>query len=639
MKTNSIETGNVEKNECAPKTLLIVEDDEGLNRLISRRMKREGFKTIQIFRGDQLLNEINENNTDLLLLIDFRLPDMTAVELIDRMHHDNLDVPFLVMTGQGDETTAVELMKRGALDYLIKDNNFLEILPRKIHKACEVVEQSRRMIRVEKALRESEKKYRLLYNSIWDAILVTDTSRNIIDCNPAFLKIFGFQQEEITGRKTFVIDAKQDEYEEMGRMLQENFENKPFIKVVQYKKKNGEVFPGETGSFYLKDESGKIEGFIGLIRDVSERIKAEEELIIAKEKAEENDKLKSAFLANMSHEVRTPMNGIMGFAELLKEPGLTRDEQLNYISIIVKSGDRMLNTLNDILNISRIEVGQMEVDISVVNINEQIDYLRDFFNYEITRKGMHLYIHKDLSDEQADIYTDKEKLYGILINLIKNAIKYSNEGYIDFGYRLKDKLLEFYVKDSGIGIDKEKLESIFERFVQADVSNTRGYEGAGLGLSLARAYVELLEGKINVESEKGKGTIFHVSLPYKSAIKNKVVSQAADIGSSGGEQKRKPMTVLIAEDEEPALIYLQQVLKRDFEKILHAKNGVEALEICRSTPDIDLILMDIRMPKMDGHTATRKIREFNKDVAIIAQTAHALGGDREEALAAGCDDY
>jgi len=260
-----------------------------------------------------------------------------------------------------------------------------------------------------------------------------------------------------------------------------------------------------------------------LVLQNKEKEKRAAELIIAKEKAEESDRLKSAFLANMSHEIRTPMNGILGFAELLKEPNLTGKEQQEYIKIIEKSGARMLNIINDIVDISKIESGLMEVSIKESNINEQIEYIYIFFRPEVEGKGMQLSYRNGLVSSESIIKTDREKLFAILTNLVKNAIKYTNKGSIEFGYDHVEThgprnigagsaSLQFYVKDTGIGIPKDRQEAIFERFIQADISDKYAYQGAGLGLSISKAYVEMLGGRIWVESEEGKGSTFYFTL-------------------------------------------------------------------------------------------------------------------------------
>ena len=244
------------------------------------------------------------------------------------------------------------------------------------------------------------------------------------------------------------------------------------------------------------------------------RKRSQEELLVSKEKAEESDRLKSAFLANMSHEIRTPMNGILGFAELLKEPDLTGAEQKKYISIIEKSGTRMLSIINDLVDLAKIESGQMELAVVETNINEQIDYLFSFFKPEVESRGIRFSVNKGLSLVEAYIKTDKEKIYAILTNLVKNAIKFTQVGFIEFGYVKNDRYLEFYIKDSGIGIAEDRQEAIFNRFVQGNITNRQARQGAGLGLSIAKAYVLMLGGEIWVKSQEGKGSAFHFTIPY-----------------------------------------------------------------------------------------------------------------------------
>ena len=258
-----------------------------------------------------------------------------------------------------------------------------------------------------------------------------------------------------------------------------------------------------------------------LVLQNEEKEKLVAELIKAKERAEESDHLKSAFLANMSHEIRTPMNGMLGFSELLKTPGLTRKEQQEYISIIEKSGERLLNTINDIVNISKIETGQMEISISETNINKQIESIYTFFKPKAEEKGIKIFFTNSLPTNKAFISTDREKVFEILTNLVNNAIKFASEGTIEIGYKKKDKYLEFFVKDTGSGISLEQMEFVFERFRQGYISLNRNYEGTGLGLSISKAYVEMLGGKIWVESEAGKGSIFYFTIPFNQEQEKK----------------------------------------------------------------------------------------------------------------------
>ncbi len=417
----------------------------------------------------------------------------------------------------------------------------------------------------------------------------------------------------------------------------------------------------------LKQSQGEFRN-IGFL--FSDYINQKHELKLAKDKAEESDRLKSAFLANMSHEIRTPMNGILGFAEMLREPGLTEEKQKRYVGIIEKSGTRLLNIINDLIDISKIEAGQMNVLHSDTNINDQVEFIYTFFRPEVERKGMTISFKNGLTGKAACIYTDREKLYAILTNLVKNAIKYSNEGSIEFGYSVEthcnasqtqnilvethcnasqthghtvethgNASLQFYVKDTGIGIPTDRQEAIFERFIQADIEDSMALQGAGLGLAITKAYIEMLGGKIWVESEEGKGSAFYFTIPYTHCVEKEPVIAKEIPAAAAKVEIRKKLKILIAEDDETSEILIITGVKKYSREIIKVKNGIEAVEICRNNPDIDLVLMDMQMPKMNGFDATMQIRQFNKSVVIIAQTAYALYGDKDKALAAGCNDY
>jgi PAS domain S-box-containing protein len=377
---------------------------------------------------------------------------------------------------------------------------------------------------------------------------------------------------------------------------------------------------------------------MNIVRDITERKQTELALIEAKEKAEESDRLKSAFLTNMSHEIRTPMNGILGFAELLKESNLSIDDQQDYIQTIQISGERMLNTINNIVDVAKIESGLINVFIDKININKKLEFTYKFFKPEVEKKGLEFIYKNGLPAVDAVIRTDIEKVYGVLMNLIKNAIKFTNEGSIEFGYEIKGEYLEFYVKDTGIGISLKQKDFIFERFRQGSYGLNRLYEGSGLGLAISKSYVEMLGGKIWVESEEGKGSTFYFTIPYRSAEEEK--PKINDVNSSEIKKAQvKSLKILIVEDDEVSYSLLKRNFQEIGKEVLHVMTGFEAIEACRSNPDLDLVLMDIRMPIMDGNEATRQIRQFNKDVIIIAQTAYAFSDDREKAIEAGCNDY
>jgi len=505
---------------------------------------------------------------------------------------------------------------------------------------------------IEKA-EASEKKFR---KSIENAPypLMIHAEGDVIQLSSAWTKITGYTIKDIPSIVQWTAKAYGEDAIPSKEFIDKLYE----IDSVQYDGewevtlKNGKKRIWDFSSSPIGTLSDGRKAVISMAADITDRkiienkIKNQnKELIISKEKAEESDRLKSAFLANMSHEIRTPMNGILGFSELLKNPNLSGDQQQKFVGIIEKSGNRMLNIINDIVDISKIEAGLMKVDIKESNINEQIEYIYTFFKPEVESKGMQLFFKNTLPAKEAIIETDREKLFAILTNLVKNAIKYTKEGSIEFGYVLKtgdeavtqgqNAELEFYVKDTGIGIPKDRQEAIFERFIQADILDSMAKQGAGLGLSITKAYIEMLGGKIWVESDEGVGSTFYFTLPYTMQLKEGINTKDIDVT----ENSIKNLKILIAEDDEISEMLLSINVSEFSNEIIKTKTGLEAVEICRNNPDIDLILMDIQMPEMNGYEATRQIRKFNKDVVIIAQTAYGLTGDREKSLDAGCNDY
>jgi PAS domain S-box-containing protein len=477
--------------------------------------------------------------------------------------------------------------------------------------------------------------------SAMDEILILlNQERNILSVNKAALNTLHYEQKELEGKSLAILfQGKAYKKKLLEKITKDevisNYES-------SFLTKNGEIVPIIYSTSPLKDNEGIVIGTVFIARDITKHKQIEDELIKSKEKAEESDKLKSAFLANMSHEIRTPMNGILGFADLLKDPNLKNDQQQKYVKIIEKSGQRMLNIINDIIDISKIESGLMKIDIKESNINEQIEYVYTFFKPEVDVKGMKLFFKNTLPAKEATIKTDREKVFAILTNLVKNAIKYTSEGSIEFGYVLRRDTepteLEFYVKDTGIGIPKERQEAVFKRFIQADISNKMAQQGAGLGLSISKAYVEMLGGKIWLESNEGIGSTFYFTLPYNTESEE-IIAVENVVAFNKAYDKIKKLKILIAEDDETSKMLILISFKEINKKIMEAGTGIEAVEICRNNPDIDLILMDIQMPDLNGYEATRLIRRFNKKVIIIAQTAYGLSGDREKAIEAGCNDY
>lgn len=385
--------------------------------------------------------------------------------------------------------------------------------------------------------------------------------------------------------------------------------------------------------FIDSDGSEKILEF-GL--DISELKRVERELhevnqhlVIAKEKAEESSRLKTAFLQNISHEIRTPLNAICGFSDMLSESTLSEEKKNSFISIIQTSSNQLLSIVSDILTISSLETKQEKLNIEKACMNDIIIDLLSIFKQQLVNQNISLYAKQALNDKQSEIYTDKTKITQILSNLISNAIKFTHEGFIEFGYVLKNNKLEFYVKDSGVGIKPEKHDKIFERFRQADLSINKEYGGTGLGLSISKGLTELLGGEIWVNSEIGKGSTFYFTIPYEPI--NRVEEPTLN------KTDNRP-TILVAEDNEFNFLFIEALFNNVDFNLLHAKDGKEVVEIAEKDNEISLILMDIKMPKMDGYTAAKLIKEQNPEVPIIAQTAYALDHEVEK-YSKVFDDY
>jgi PAS domain S-box-containing protein len=488
------------------------------------------------------------------------------------------------------------------------------------------------------AVRQNEEKLKSIFRVAPIGIGVV-INRVFAEVNLKVCEMTGYLSEELVGQSSRILYPTQEEFEFVGQEKYKQIARLGTGSVeTRWQRKDGNIINILMSSTPV-DSIDLSKGVTFTALDITEIKRTEQDLRAAKEKAEESDHLKSAFLANMSHEIRTPMNGILGFANLLKRPGLKGDKQQAYIEIIEKSGNRMLNIINDIIDISRIEAGLMKPDINESNINEQIGYIYTFFKPEAESKGISL--SYKIPEKEAIIQTDSEKLNAILANLVKNSIKYTEAGSIELGYIVKGDTepgeLEFYVKDTGIGIPEDRQKAIFDRFIQADIANQKANQGAGLGLAITKSYVEMLGGKIWVESEEDKGSVFYFTLPYNTQPAAKTRDrQPEPSGKFDGIRKLK---ILIAEDDEVSEMLLDETVIMFARETLKARTGVEAVEACRDNPDIDLIMMDIRMPELSGYKATQQIREFNKEVIIIAQTAYGQTGDREKSIESGCNDY
>ncbi|MGE0077420.1 MAG: PAS domain S-box protein [Bacteroidales bacterium] len=503
-------------------------------------------------------------------------------------------------------------------------------------------------------------------------VVITDIKGRIEYVNPRFIEVTGFSASEAIGKNPRIVNSGNHSKEFFKELWSTILSGNDWKGEILNRKKSGELYWESALISPIRNDKGEIRFFIAIKEDITERklheialherdlklkkqneeyialnkeltesnerfIVINKELVIAREKAEENDRLKSAFLANMSHEIRTPMNGIIGFAELLKRPILSDDEKETYVDIIKQSGQRLLDLINNLIDISKIEAGQLSVTNTQVNASAELKALYNFFKREAEIKGLCLLLQGGKEIPDLFLMTDRQKFVSIVSNLIKNAIKFTTKGTIDYGFSIGQDVVEFYISDTGMGISSKMQNRIFERFVQGDISLTRPYEGAGLGLAITKSYVELLKGKIGFDSEEDVGTTFYFTLPFDVLEENQIQREEEALADLMIEGKK--LKILIVEDDKSSKIYLQNLLDPIAEQLFFASSGERAIQIAFDNSDIDLILMDIRLPDINGIEITRRIREFNPKVIILAQTAFAMSNDKVDAISSGCNDY
>jgi signal transduction histidine kinase len=377
------------------------------------------------------------------------------------------------------------------------------------------------------------------------------------------------------------------------------------------------------------------------VREISKELKQIRELQRNVEKAEDADKIKTMFLLNISHNIRTPMNSILGFAELLSMTEPEPERRKEFIQVIKKQSKSLIQLIDDVAEIAKYETGQLSITKTPVNLNLLIhEIVRDVENIRSAARKNHVRIIPKLpSKEGVEIFTDAGRLHQILINLMYHSLRYTADGYIEIGYTVPaENKIDFFIKDTSRGVSKEDIKNIFDRFLQLDRDEINRYDDdTGLGLTIARSIVKLLGGKLNLDSDPETGMTFTFSLPFESTPINPSISVEDELAFTR-QYKWSDKVVLIVEDEEVNGLFLEAIFQETGAQTLYAKNGVQAIELCKSINKIDLILMDIRMPVMNGIKATQEIRKINRKIPIIAQTALALEEDRQNCLLAGCND-
>lgn len=483
-----------------------------------------------------------------------------------------------------------------------------------------------------------DSKFKILVNQLPLGVYRTDVNGNFIFVNPFLAKLLEFNSVE----ELYKINVSDIFVNPDDRTIQLEKWKKSIInsEEVELRTKTGRhLFVRDIGLSIL-NKKGSIEYFDGIIEDITDSVIMKEELTRTRDKALESDRLKTTFLTNMSHEIRTPMNSILGFSSMLKRKGIHHHRREQYLDIIISRGQHLMQILNDILDITRIEEDQIQTNSILFNLNQLLEDLYQNVDIELkaSKKNIRLSLETPLAEEDSLIIADNHHLSKIFINLLNNSVKFTEEGLIEFGYKIdSEKYLTFYVKDTGMGISPELHETVFRRFRQGDESFTRIHGGLGLGLAICKGLTKLVGGKIWLESDGHSGSTFYFTISYSRHINEEHhIEHTSLIGNSLFWENKH---VLIVEDDPGSFEYLNEILSLTGCNVLHASNGREAMEIYYKNHPIDLILLDIQLPEIDGYQLAQTIRVHNSHIPIIAQTAHALSEDKRKCIEAGCNSY
>jgi len=723
-------------------SILCLEDSKIDADLIYERLIGEGYAMQFDIVSTELefISKLRETNYDLILS-DYNMPGFNGLAALKHASFVCPEVPFICISGTIGDDTAVELLKQGASDYVLKDR--LARLPFAIQRAlkdvhekeaftkneqkfknlvenslngifttniegellfanpalCEMMEYGSfeefkqfgvnrsykntedrvnfiERLRIEKRVSNHElilitkngneidiiisayleedritgtlinvTEYKLAENELRKlsqaveqspvCVLITDLEGKIVYGNPKVCELSGYSSEELLGQNPRIFQSGQTPEKTYEILWDTIIAGKTWQGEFLNKKKNGELFWEFASISPIIDTNGLITNFLAVKEDITERKKMIDRLEEAKTKAEAGDRLKTAFIHNISHEMRTPLNGILGFSGLITQPDLSAEEKARYSDVINVSSARLLNTVTNYMDISMIESRNMEFHLKLFDFLPELHTMLERFQPLCAVKSLIIQLQIPPETGNTRIISDAELFRKILGHLLDNAIKFSHRGMIVFGFTKKRDAFEFFVKDDGTGISKEAQSRIFENFVQEEVLSTRGYEGSGLGLSIAQGMVQLLGGKIRVESEKGQGSVFFFTLPYDLASISTTIPEETVNRVVHAEN----LSILIADDDESNLLYLETILKGGNLTLFLARDGKEAVEQCYAHPEISLVLMDLKMPLMDGLEATGEIKLIRENLPVIAITAYAMATDEKKAREAGCDDY
>jgi len=668
--------------------VLIVEDDAAQLRTLSTILRSEDFDVVACATGEEALKRLADEDIDVAV-VDLRLPDMDETELLVRLSRQAERMPIIINTGHGSYASARDAVNRGAFAYVEKGVDPAELVGH-VHRAIQirlrrraedldaaVAERTRELHRTnealqrelverkqaEDALREAKDYTDSIIGSMADMLAVVSPDGGIATVNRAACNLLGYSERELIGQPASVLFEEEDTAQlilaedslpfkrpVLRRLVKEGSVSNVEKSLLT---KSGDRIPVLLSGAVMRDDEDNIRGIVCLALDITERKRAEQELSKAKEAAEAANRAKSGFLANMSHEIRTPMTAITGFTELLLSEERLPEEQRENLLAIQRNADSLLAIINDILDLSKIEAERLRLEQMDWSPRQVVQSVETSMRDQANKKNLSLEVAY-VEPVPWAIYTDPVRLRQILVNLVGNGIKFTDSGGVRITVRHfpgegARSRMQFEVADSGIGISAPAIKELFEPFTQADMSSRRQFGGTGLGLSISQRLAEMLGGRIEVESELGKGSTFTLTIDAGPSERKEEAKPPPGVSWETEERTVADVReglqgrVLLAEDIPEMARLTQRILENTGLRLDWAEDGLVAHERAMASKaagePYDLILMDIRMPIMDGYEATRRLRADGWEGPIIALTAHSMRGDREKCLEAGCDDY
>jgi signal transduction histidine kinase/DNA-binding response OmpR family regulator len=660
--------------------ILFVSDKENETTSAVNELKKGGLDFIRerVDTKKALKDALEQESWDCILE-DSATPGLSVFDVISEVQNSRMDIPVIVISAVEEAETVVTAIKAGARNYVLK--NKLMTLPLIVVSELQEAE-------VRKQKWPSRESLSIDVNLLWallgkmpGAVYIKDNQCRRIYSNAIDVKFIGCNsQEEVLGKtdqELFSGITGKNRYHDDLNILESGISI--FNREEEFTDGTGTIYWNLTSKIPIRNEQGEITGIFGYGYDItkfklveSSLKKSEQafrtqnheyqvlnkeylelnnelresinrhqrtnaELVVERNRAEESYKLKSEFLANMSHEIRTPLNTILGFAGFLKDEDLKRENTVEYLEMIESSSLQLMTIINDILEISQIEAGQLTITEGILNVNTLLKNVQQQFKKQAEQKNLNLENVTSQSTDSLITITDETRVRQVMSNLLDNAIKFTESGKVEFGCSKEGNYLSFFVRDSGFGIAPEYHPIIFKPFRTVETTPSNKYRGNGLGLSIAKALVEKLGGNLTVVSEQGKGSTFTFTIPIKVPIQ--LETGPARVLETSVHKDWNNRVVLVVEDEMYNYSYIEKMLTATNIRILHAWDGQEAIDLVKMNPDISLVLMDIKMPVMDGYTATLKIKELRPELPIIAQTAFAFSEDREKALNIGFDNY